>query len=263
MRNFTVEKFTTTTFCVFVMSFSLIGAAFAETMSSTNYRIQTDAMTIGGGNSSSTNFGANDTIGDLSTGEGLSSTNYLACAGFECFSGSPYLTFSVRGGLSPPGSIGAGVSLGSITTSAVITSNSTSVNSIFLIAEGNGSGGTVVSVRDANGGLKRNSTPDTLTSSSASLVTGTAGYGICVFSATEDVESPTAFNPVAPYDGTCTKTTGHDVGALSMTPQQLLIASGAFIGGEAEVLVKASISAITPAGNDYADMLTFVATSTY
>jgi hypothetical protein len=237
--------------------------ALADTMSSTNYKIQADTLSIGGNRSTSSGYIVEDTIGDFATGEGLASTNFEACSGYQCFQGTPYITFSVTQGTSAPGTAGAGVALGTLSTGSVKTSDGSAINSIFVTAESNAAGGTVVRVRDTNAGLKRVSTADTITSSTATLVAGTAGYGLCVFSATQHAESPTAFVKQTPFDGTCTKTTGHGVGLLTTSAAPILQSTGSLKGGSAEILVKAAISPLTPAGADYADTITLVATGTY
>jgi hypothetical protein len=253
---------------IMLFSFSMIvvfsGAVKAERMTSTNYVIQQDALGIGGNTSSSTNYVATDTIGEMASGEGLSSTNYQACSGFECFPSDPFITLTVRQGTSVPGTSGAGVALGTLSTSSVQTSNGTTINSIFLTAATNAPSGLVTSVRGLNGGLRRTSVPtDVITSGSATLVAGTAGYGVCVFSNTQAASSATSYAKAAPYNGTCTKTTGHAVGIVDTTTRTILSSTGALSGGESEVLVKAAISAATPVGSDYADTLTFIATGTY
>lgn len=238
--------------------------ASADTMSSTNYKIQADVISIGGDRSTSTNYIVQDTIGDLATGEDLVSASYKGCSGYQCFVATPYLSFSLKEGTSAPGTTGAGVNLGTAVPGTVTTSNGTTVNSVFITAESNAVGGTVITVRDLNTGLARISSPSsTIPSATATLVGGTAGFGICVFANTQHVDSPTAFSKVAPYASTCTKTTGHSVGGLTTTPQTILQSTGALKGGEAEILVKASTSSTTPAGNDYADTITFIVTGTY
>ncbi len=247
-----------------VAAFVFVGRfASADTMSSANYKVQADTLSIGGNRSTSTNFVAEDTLGDLATGESLVSTNFRACTGYQCFQGAPYMTFSVTQGTSAPGTAGTGVALGTLSTGSVKTSDGTGINSIFITSESNAAGGTIVRVKDANAGLKRISTADTISSASVTLVAGTAGYGICVFSVAQHSESPTALAKVSPFDGTCTKTTGHGVGALTTATQPILQSTGALKGGSAEILVKAAISTSTPAGSDYADTVTFIATGTY
>jgi hypothetical protein len=68
----------------------------ADTMSSTNYKVQADVISTGGARSTSTGFIAEDTLGDLATGEDLSSASFKACAGYQCFLLAPYITFSER-----------------------------------------------------------------------------------------------------------------------------------------------------------------------
>jgi hypothetical protein len=251
---------------VFVVTTLVLPAsefAYADSMSSTNYKVQQDVISQGGGNSDSTNYKANDTLGDLSTGENLSSTNYKSCAGFQCFgSNTPYITMSVKEGLTSPGTTGADVALGTLTTSAVTTSDNTTINSIFIATESNANGGTIVTVADDNNGLKRISTADTIASATALLVPGTAGFGICVFSATQGGSSPTTFNAISPYASSCT-TSAHNVGLVSTTPNTVLSSTGKLLGGEAEIYVKAAISTTTAAGSDYADTLTFIGTATF
>jgi len=249
-----------------VIPATLIFAVFqarAESMSSTNYKVQNDVISIGGGNSSSTGYKAQDALGETATGENLTSTNYRGCAGFECFKGAPFITFTVKQGLTSPGTSGAGVTLGAQSTGFVTGSNGTTVNSIFITAESNATGGVVVTAKDAFGGLKRTATADLIPSATATLVAGTAGFGLCVFSATEDAGSPTAFNEVSPYNGTCTKSSGHAVGAVSTTPQSILASTGELKSGAAEILVKSAISTGTVAGSDYTDTITLIATGTY
>ncbi len=235
----------------------------ADTMSSASYKVQADVISIGGGNSTSASFAAESTVGDLATGENLASASFEACAGYQCFLQPPYISFSVKQGTASPGTAGAGVTLGTLTTGAVTTSDGSTVNSVFVTAESNANDGLVVTVRDTNNGLKRDSTSDTIASATATLVAGTAGYGLCVFSVTQHADSPNTLTKASPYNGTCTKTSGHDVGGVSTSSQNILTSAGAIKGGDSEILVKAAISAITAAGIDYGDTLTFVATGTY
>lgn len=255
-------------YAIMLFSFSMVvvfsSAVKAERMTSTNYVIQADALGIGGNTSTSTNYQATDTIGELATGSDLQSTNYRACAGFECFQDAPYITFSVREGITAPGTIGAGVNLGTLSPSSVTTSNGTSVNSVFLTAASNAPGGVVASVRSLNAALERISVPaDTIPSATATLVAGTQGYGICVSSVGQDGGSPTVLTKSSPYDGTCTTSTGHDVGIVDGTNRPLVTSSGQLLGGTSEILVKASISSTTDVGSDYSDTLTFILTGTY
>src|SRR5512143_1682723 len=113
-----------------ITALALLASRFAsaDSMSSTNYKIQADIMSVGGGRSTSTNYVGDDTVGDLATGGDLSSASYQACAGYECFQGAPYISFSVKQGTSAPGTAGAGVALGALSTGSVATSDGSTIN---------------------------------------------------------------------------------------------------------------------------------------
>src|SRR3989344_2426704 len=241
---------------------SASGVTLAQAMSSTNYPIPADTVSVGGNRSTSGGYIADDTIGDWATGEDLSSLNYAACSGYQCFQGTPYVSFSVTSGTAYPGLAGQTAALGLLSTGAVKTSDSASVDSIFITLTSSAEGGSVVSVRDVAGALARVSSPTSrIDSATATLAPSSAGYGICIESVTQDVSSPTSFSKTSPYDGACNKTMGHAVGAVSAAPASILQSSGALVSGQAEILITASISATSPAGNDYSDTLTFVASS--
>jgi hypothetical protein len=233
-------------------------------MSSTNYTVVKDSLNFGGDYSTSTNYKATDTIGDLATGEGLSSTNYTLDSGFQPFGSAGYLTFSVKEGTSSPGTAGANVSLGTLSTGSVTTSDGSSVNSIFITADSNAGGGLIVTVVNDSAGLASTSVPaDVITSASETLSAGSEGYGVCVFSITEDAASPTSFLSASPYNGSCDKSSNHAVGITDTTARTIMSSSGELSAGSAEVLVKAAIASETPAHADYSSNLTFIATATY
>lgn len=242
----------------------ILGGNFVTAMSSTNYRVENDTVSFGGGWSSSTNYQGTDTIGDLSVGEGMASANYKSCSGFECTQGANYISFSVQEGLSRPGTAGAGINFGTITTDAISSSNGSTINSVFVLAESSAQNGIQVTITSVNSGLKRASVPTAvIPSATATLSAGIAGYGICVTSATQHAQSPTAFVASNPYDGTCTTTTGHNVGIVDTTSRNILTSTGELKGGDAEILVKAAAADTTMNGNDYQDELTIIATGTY
>lgn len=74
----------------------------AYVMSSDNYRIQQDAIDVGGGLGSSTDYKLEDTVGDIGTGYS-SSTNFNLYAGYQQAGELYYLTLAVPDGatLSP------------------------------------------------------------------------------------------------------------------------------------------------------------------
>src|SRR3989339_1444198 len=171
-----------------------------KAMSSANYEVTGDTVSIGGSNSSSASYMAEDTFGDPASGEGLESANYSGCSGFQCVDGSPYISFSVKEGTSKPGAEGTGVALGSLSISSVTSSNGVDINSIFILAETSADNGLAVGVTSNYSGLRRFSTSDIVDSSTATLSAGSEGYGICVDSVSEDPASPDSLLATAPYD---------------------------------------------------------------
>lgn len=250
-------------FVASVFFLSPVALVFADTMTSANYKVQADDMSIGGGYSTSANYTADGEVGGLATGDSASAS-FKACAGLECFKNVQYLSFAVAEGVTAPAAVsGAGVSLGTLTTGAVATSDGAAINSVFLSVTSSAAGGVSLNVNSRNAGLKRGATADTIASATATLSAGTAGFGVCTFSVAQDGASPTALAKVAPYNGSCTKTVGHAVGVVDTTNRILASSTGVLQDGTAEVLVKAAISATTPAGNDYSDVLTFIAAGTF
>jgi len=184
------------------------------------------------------------------------------------------------------------VSLGTLASGSVSSSGDTDtdngIEKIGLDLATNASGGAVVTVQNANGssGLKSTSVPaDTIPSaSSTTLAAGTPGYGICVNYVKAGQSDPvgtfraaggSAFGgalsatSTTGADGsttsaTCTDTVHTLTTGLDGTAQDILDTSTAPVAAaRALVLVKAAISGVTPAHDDYTDTLTFVATGTF
>ena len=65
--------------CVLMLPVSLV---YADTMSSTNYKIQSDSVNFGGVRSASATYTIEDTAGEIATGIS-SSTNYIMNAGYQ------------------------------------------------------------------------------------------------------------------------------------------------------------------------------------
>ena len=232
-------------------------SALADTMSSSSFEIQADTLSVGGNWSTSASFGVHDTIGEDATGENLLSASFAGCSGYHCFVAPNYLAFSIKEGTSSPGSAGAGVDLGDLSLLAVVGSDGSTINSIFLTSTSTARSGTVIQVKSEHGGLGSITHPGTvLDSVTETLSAADEGYGICIF-------ATTLMSKVAPYNNAnCTKTTGHSVGELQITSQNILTTTGPHSGDESEILVKSSISGVSP-GGDYQDNLTFTIYATF
>lgn len=148
------------------------------------------------------------------------------------------------------------VAFGSLNPAAVNTSNTTSVNIIYLDMATNATSGGTITVQDSNVGLTSTAAGHTIASTTGLLSAGTEGYGICV-------GAQSNFNVYSAYStGNCTPTK-HTVKALQTTPQDLIGSDRPFVSGRVEVFVKTAISNLSPAANDYTDTLTFIATGTF
>jgi hypothetical protein len=156
------------------------------------------------------------------------------------------------------------VSLGTLDTSSVKRSDAT-INSIWIDLATNAKGGAVVTVTSTKASLKSTSVPtDAIDSTTASMAAGTENYGLCVAQSTETTGGPFAEN--APFNGaTCVDGAVNTVGTLNAASAQTILNSTSLplSGGRAKIRVNAAISSITPAHNDYADTLTFIATGTF
>ncbi len=228
-------------------------------MTSEHYRVPFDAFSGGGERSTSAGYIVEDTVSEVSSpsGEDLSSANYLACVGYQCLKEEAELSviYAVQAGAcdgtsasSPP----YNVPLGVLSTSSVTTSS----NRICVRVSANAPGGEAVQIRSA--GLASESVPsDVLASNTATLVAGTAGYGVCSSNAQN------GFSAVAPFNGSCDTSTQHAVGGLTSANQTVWFASGFVTNAYGELLTKAAISPVTPAHNDYRDTLTLTVTATY
>lgn len=234
----------------------------AQTMSSSNYQVPFQALGAGGGSGTSTNYESEYTLSEVganATGEDLSSTNYKACAGYQCLREEGFLTvtFSVQGTACSPGDSSASpytIPLGTLTTGAV----STASDHICVTVTANAGGGVVVENKGANGALKSTSTPaDTIDSATTTLVAGTAGFGICV------TNTGNGFSATAPYDGTCNTGAGHVVGGIATVNQTILTATNPVNQAYGDILTKAAISSTIAAHDDYGETLTLTITGTY
>lgn len=233
----------------------------AQLMSSSNYRIPFDDLSGGGARSTSTNYIVEDTVSEQAspTGEGLSSTNYRACVGYQCLQEAPFLTvtFAVQqtpctdsSTTSPP----YNVDLGTITTSAVKTSS----DRICVRVTANAGGGVAVKGKSQNAALKSLSVPtDAISSTSETLTAGDPGYGFCSSNAQN------GFTAQSPFNGTCNTSTGHAVGGITTSDQNFWTSTGPVNNAFGELLTKAAISGTVPAHNDYRDTLTITVTGTY
>jgi hypothetical protein len=267
-KFFSLKKIYVFVVLFFFLAVSLgVLSANATDLSSTNFIIKDPIIGTGGGYGTSGSFGLTSSGNTLLSGR-ASSASFKAKYGFLYFpsaSTPQSITFDID--TAPDFSNDESgtpytVALGTLSSSSVKHSDSSTVRMIVL--EGESSHGIVVTVNNTNGtnGLVSASVPaDNINSAAGTMAAGTENYGLCV--ATSGL---TGFSRSSPYDsGSCALASGTNaVKALSSTPASIVDSGGlALTGGHAEVVVNGAISTVIPAHTDYADTLTFIATSTY
>ena len=157
---------------------------------------------------------------------------------------NPAITFS----LSP-----ANLNLGSLLAGSVISGGT----NISIAYSTNGATGGNIYIAGQNVGLKSVAANNTISAVSADLSLGTQpqGFGVEGTSATATTGT---FSFASPFNGT-----GDVVGAPTLTFQPILTSPGALTGGSATAVVKAKAANTTPAGADYQEILTFVASANF
>jgi len=116
MREFFFTSLTALFFTpLFIFGF---GNAAAQVMQSTNYRIQSDSVNLGGGFSSSTNYSLESTGGEVGTGD-LSSASYQLKAGYQQMQ-EVFISLSAGGAVTLSPSI-AGITGGTSNGSTTVT----------------------------------------------------------------------------------------------------------------------------------------------
>jgi hypothetical protein len=155
------------------------------------------------------------------------------------------------------------IPLGTLTTAQATNSDNSAIKSIWVDLDSNAAGGVAITVISSGGALKSTSVPSkTIPSATGTMAPGVANYGLCVGSVTQT--SGGTLTKVSPFDGaTCTAGHVNTVGVVTTSPQNILTVSSGIVGGRSEIRVNAENSVITPASNDYADTLTFIATGTF
>jgi hypothetical protein len=130
----------------------------------------------------------------------------------------------------------------------------TSENRIWLDGSSNSPGGFAILVRGENGGLKSNTTGQTIVSATTNLDTSTDGFGI----QSEYIEQDTY-----PYLGTITATSnysgsGNNVGIVGTTDTKVYDASNPVFNGRMALKVIAKPGTNKTASNDYQEVIYFL-----
>jgi hypothetical protein len=163
---------------------------------------------------------------------------------------APSITFSLATSTqaSPPFSIGLGALIGgTITTSGQTINPSVSTNAVS---------GANIYIRSQNGGLLSSSTGTIISAITSDLSGVSKGFGAQSSTATSSSGGP--FVAVSPYNGS-----GNNVGIIDATTRSLYTSAGPVTNGAGTLTLKAKPSVTDPAGNDYQDVLTFIAAGNF
>jgi hypothetical protein len=112
--------------------------------------------------------------------------------------------------------------------------------------------GGYVFIKGQNNGLKSNSANYTINSNSTDLSSSANGYGAQVVSTSQTGGGP--FTAISPYEGS-----GNNVGFVPDVLQPILATSSQITSANATIQIKAKTNIIVPSENDYADIITFIA----
>ncbi|MFH2063559.1 MAG: hypothetical protein ABIJ46_05455 [bacterium] len=159
------------------------------------------------------------------------------------------------------------VSFGTVTTSdSRVSGAGDGVNYIMLDLATNAASGAAVTIANANGanGLVSTSVPaDNINNSDGAIADGTERYGFCVLSVAETSGASLTISADYAAMNCAANDETNDVEDLNTAGKSIVEAAGPIAGGRAVIIGNVSISAITPAHNDYTDTITFIATGTF
>lgn len=154
----------------------------------------------------------------------------------------PQLSFGISPSTVNLGTLGAGSIVSGSTAVTTFATNAASGGSVYIAGK--------------NGGLKSTAAVNTIASYTGDLTSPSEGFGAQGASATQTSGGPLTI--VSPFN-----LTGTNVGAPAVTFQPIFTTTASIVGGSATVNIKAKASTVTPAGQDYQEILTFVASASF
>lgn len=128
---------------------------------------------------------------------------------------------------------------------------------VWISLDTNGESGGLVYVSGQNGGLKSLLANHTISALTGDLGTLAEGFGLQGASATQTSGGP--FTILSPYNGSA-----GNVGVEDSTIRQIFSTSGApIVGGRGSFFLVAKTQPLTPASNDYGEILTAIASASF
>lgn len=145
------------------------------------------------------------------------------------------------------------INIGSLSPGIVITAT----NKVWVDVATNATNGALVYIKGTNTGLLSSVVNYTIDAVSNNLSSVPEGYGAQNSTISESAGGP--MQAISPYDGA-----SNNVGILDTAKRTIYDSSGAAVeGGRVSFSIKAKASDTTPAANDYADILTVIATGSF
>jgi len=145
------------------------------------------------------------------------------------------------------------LNIGSLTPGSVTTAS----DKIWIDLDTNAVGGGFVYVYNSGSGLQSSNASYTISSTTGNLASAQEGYGARVENTTQSSGGP--FTAESPYNSS-----GDTVGVLDMSTRTIFNSSSSPVtAGRGSILIKAKASTTTPAGGDYASILTMIASGAF
>lgn len=132
----------------------------------------------------------------------------------------------------------------------------TATNKIWISLETNGYNGAQVYGASQNGGMLSNSTGYLISTTTGNLAVLNQGFGIQGSSATQSSGGPMTIT--SPYN-----VASDSVGAVTTTFQPLFTTSSPIVGGRGSMSVKAKVSNVAPAKDDYQEIFTITSAANF
>ncbi len=145
------------------------------------------------------------------------------------------------------------LAVGNLTAGSITTST----NKVWIDFSTNANNGGFLSINGTNNGLQSTTVSHTITSQTADLTAQPSGYGARSSSVSQTSGGPMV--ALTPYNGS-----SDNVGALTSSKSYIYDTSEApVVNGRVSFELKAKVSNTTPSANDYADVLTILATGSF
>jgi hypothetical protein len=155
---------------------------------------------------------------------------------------NPTLSFNISTNL---------INFGNLTAGSVVDSS----NIVVDFATNGASGGKVYFI-GKNGGLLSSAKSHAIVSATTNLANPIEGFGAQGTNVTQSSGGPLAV--VAPYNVATT-----NVGIVDSAVREIFSSAGPIAGGQGTFILKAKSVALTPAANDYKDLVTVIASGNF